>query len=729
MDGEQRNTTGSIGMNAEQGWRRYAQRTCRLEASPSRELLDPSVPDAHFEKWVDWAHQVGVEVCVIGEVGQQRPRFRSKMLPPHPDLDRDRLPFFLELVHRREILVLYYVPLNRCAPLREIHPEWQMKFLDTGDAPMGDPPKVLEMGWFCFSSPFRDWLPEHFIEHLDNLDLDGFYISPSNWGSHYNRPHYPACCCSYCEQLYRRETGRQIPAKVDFDSIDFKRFVNWRYHKYREFVRHVFGRVREKHPAAILDMNFYNRPSSDWSDAHPLNPLPFKDVGGHLMVETFRSLREPGFESKLLRATGTPFSVWRGQEHRSFMNAEPCSSAIAGFSALANGGTICGNLFGPPHWLQTEVMTAVFGEFKKRRDYIEGETVKYVGLHYSQQNRDFRPSEIPKNTGNTNFHEIGMVDAYGAYEILNRSHLLLDLVFDEHLTHEHLSKYPVLFLSNSACLSDGQCGLLTDYVREGGTLVATHETSLLDEWGQERDNFALAALFGVDYQGPRHDGDDRGVTYLTREEELQHLFGPLICFYGKETQVSLRNDREVQVLCTRSSLEGEDSVRDFHPAQNHDSGEPAVVSHEYGQGRAIYLAADVGGAFMSSPYPLLRRFVAHLVARTQAPIAFQAPEAIEATAAWRGPGELMVHLLNNPTPLLPWRVVDRNRYDEEMTSFHALREVNPIYDVEIRFNGFEVKAARLPLRDKSLHVTGGDPATVVVPEVELHEVLLLEVNR
>ena len=61
-----------------------------------------------------------------------------------------------------------------------------------------------------------------------------------------------------------------------------------------------------------------------------------------------------------------------------------------------------------------------------------------------------------------------------------------------------------------------------------------------------------------------------------------------------------------------------------------------------------------------------------------------------------------------------------------MTTFFALQEVNPIHNITIRFNDFGVKWARLPLQDISLEVSG-EPARVVVPKVELHEVLLVEV--
>ncbi len=714
----------------------YEERMCRIETYPSCVSWRATYEGPSVEEWVDLIDEMGMEVQIVdGEINRGTPRFPSEMIEPHAGVANERLPRFLELAHERGIIVLSYYPIIYTKPLKPLHPEWLMKFLDDGR------PEPENLGWFCFNSPYRDWLPQYLIEWMDNLDIDGLYFDDTNYGTHEDRPWTPSCCCSFCEELFRQETGEEIPRKVDFDSMTFRRFINWRYEKMIDFMHHLFSTIRAKHPDAILDLNSYIRPQNDWSDGHPLGSLRLEEVGGYFFVETFHSLREPGFVAKALRATGTPFGIFRNvaQNLKGFgcpPYPEPYAAAISGLGAMINGGAPCGGPLGQCTLLQKEATTQVFSDYKKRAPYVAGETLKHVALHYSQMNRDFRPSEIPKNTNQVHFHQIGQVDQYGAYEMLNRSHVVFDMVLDEHLAFENLAEYGILFLSNSACLSDAHCDAIRRFVEEGGTLIATHQTSLLDEWGQSRGQFALADVLGVEYRGPRGAEEKHPVIYVPHDDGIASRFGHVICFYAGESSIAV--DAESEVLCTGSKVHepefcighfdsSTEFLGNFHPSMDYDSSEPAVTVHSYGKGQAIYIAGDVGSAYMNSPYPVLRRFVAHLVGRTPAPIAVEAPEVIEMTAAYRPSGELMIHLLNNPVGVVPWKIEGtREDYDETQGLFHAPFEVNPIHDILIRFNELKPLSARLPLQDVDLEISGD--AAIVVPRVDLHEVVCVGVT-
>src|SRR5262249_42865696 len=61
----------------------------------------------------------------------------------------------------------------------------------------------------------------------------------------------------------------------------------------------------------------------------------------------------------------------------------------------------------------------------------------------------------------------------------------------------------VLVLPNLAAMSDSQCRAVRRFVERGGHLVATGQTSLFDEWGDPRSDFALGDLLGA-HVAPGH---------------------------------------------------------------------------------------------------------------------------------------------------------------------------------------------------------------------------------
>ncbi len=48
-------------------------------------------------------------------------------------------------------------------------------------------------------------------------------------------------------------------------------------------------------------------------------------------------------------------------------------------------------------------------------------------------------------------------------------------------------------------MTEPETEMIRNWVQGGGTLITSAETSLYDEWGRKRDDFALSGLFGAHY--------------------------------------------------------------------------------------------------------------------------------------------------------------------------------------------------------------------------------------
>ncbi len=703
----------------------YEKRVCRWENYPHCQMPGYDGDDASIEQYVNFIHELGLEVQVVqGTVDPGLPRFKSKLIPADPAVDRDRLPKFLEFAHQKGIIVLSYYGMTANKPLAKLHPEWLMQYLDDGrPAPKGD-------YWFCLNSPYRDWLAEYLKETLENLDLDGFYFDGTNWGSHGAQgepPYFVSCRCDYCRKLFTEDTGLAIPTWVDFESIPFRQFLAWRCEKLRQFMAHLTRKIREAYPEAILDFNHYAGVYNNWGMGHPVNPLHLEKSGGYFFME--RTIYDgTSLCSKYGRAHGAPCGIFFGPTQ----SLNECSTHTAPYpeslsvtvhclSAMANGARPILAMLPYPSPLNQEFISTVFREVKKRVDYMDGETVKHLALHWSGQTRDFHHPSPDQYKSAAAY--IKMIQ--GTYEILNQSHLLVDVVFDEQLTETYLSPYKVLFLSDSACLSDNQCDAIRRFVDRGGTLFATHETSLRDEWGRRRDDFQLGDVLGVTYRGAVQEGATHGIIYVPQDPDLVRRFGYVACFEAEETRFSIRSSANTEILFTKSSIKGKRPLDEFDPGANYDSGEPGVTLHHFGKGKAFYIGGNIGQGFTRNPYPPLRRWVADLVSRTPSPIEVEAPQVIEVTAAMQNPKRLLIHLVNNPTPFIAHSMSPENAHDV-CTYFYNLEEINPIYNIRIRLNAFSAKSAWMPLQNRVLEITG-NPSTITVPQVDLHEVIVVEI--
>lgn len=110
--------------------------------------------------------------------------------------------------------------------------------------------------------------------------------------------------------------------------------------------------------------------------------------------------------------------------------------------------------------------------------------------------RSLNMYQAPSDIAKTDFIE-------GINSVLVQARIPFDLVHENSLGTEDLSRYAALILPNVALLSDEQVRAIEQYVEQGGSLLATFETGLYDEAGKLREDFALGHLFGIQKAGQR----------------------------------------------------------------------------------------------------------------------------------------------------------------------------------------------------------------------------------
>jgi len=305
----------------------------------------------------------------------------------------------------------------------------------------------------------------------------------------------------------------------------------------------------------------------------------------------------------------------------------------------------------------------------------------------------------------------------GVYQALVEARLPFEMVHEGLLDADRLSALKVLILPNIAALSDGQCRQLANFVAGGGSIVATHETSLCDERGRPRADFGLADLFGASPAGPTQ-GPMKN-AYLRLHHPHAVLAGledaPRIIHGVHRLPVTARADfpeMPVTLIPSYPDL----PMEEVYPREE-DSGHPEIYLRETGKGRVVYIPWDIARSFwelLTVDHGKLLVGAVQWAHDLRHPATVTGPGFVD-VAVWLQESSLAVHLVNMTNP---------------MAMRGAFRELIPCpaQEVEIMVpDGAEAKNVKLLTagREPKFTVQGG-VLSLAVPPFELHEVVAVD---
>ena len=336
-----------------------------------------------------------------------------------------------------------------------------------------------------------------------------------------------------------------------------------------------------------------------------------------------------------------------------------------------------------------------------------------------------------------------LAHALGVFRVGCEEHLPITLITDLDVRAERLAPFKVLILPNAAALSNAQVATIREFVQNGGGLVATCETSLFDELGHPRPNFALADLFGVDYAGRpkapiKHAELDVNFAIIVDDKYWANRQGTAEMRWGAgDLQTSeLIADPRMKLVTNgvQASFKGPMVLmgearppmkRAMFMFPEGKDPVPAAVMGEQGKGRVVYMAAGFDAANYSYGYPYERILFAQAIkwaAGTPPPVAVEAPMCIQSTVFRQkdATGErLVVHLFNGLNT----------------TSDHGLPEVDvplreeavPVGGIKVRFHQLVPKRVHLEPEGIDLApATQGEWTEVAVPPVAVHSMVVAE---
>jgi putative glycosyl hydrolase-like family 6 (GHL6) protein/glycosyl hydrolase family 42 (putative beta-galactosidase) len=685
---------------------------------------DPGRYDPQF--WLDYFARIHADAACLSAGGVVA--YYPTKIPLHHRSDwmRDTDPFgaLFDGCRRRNMAVIARTdPHATHQDVYDAHPDWIAVDVEGRKRRHWASPEL----WVtCALGPYNfEFMTEVHKEIASLYRVDGIF--GNRWSGS------GMCYCEHCQRNFRAASGLDLPRTTDPRDPARRAHLAWQEQRLFDLWRLWDRGIREINPRARFIAN---------AGGGALSPLDMKTVGqiADILFADRQARRglmpiwSNGKNAKEYRAVlgskpiGGIFSVGVEEPYRwkDSVQSEP-EIRVWVAEGTANGmrpwfTKFSGELY-DRRWLAT--VEKIYTWHQRVERYLRNERpLARVGLVYSQQTATYYGGDRARER--VEDHTLGF------YQALVEARVPFEMVHDRLLDRDRLQAFKLLILPNVACLSDGQCDELRAFVRGGGGLISTFETSLYDESGAPRTDFGLADLFGARRAG-RVDGPMHN-SYLRLQRGANGRVHPLLAGL-EDTPRIINGVWRVPVAAAGASATGAapapidapltliPSYPDLPMEMVYPRGErpdmPQALAREIDRGRVIYFPWDIDRTFWEVLSPDHGRLLANAVEWTtneERPVTVSGPGLLDVTI-WRQRSSMTVHLVNLTNPMMMKGPV---------------RELVPIGAQRVR--------VRLPQHDKvsRVHLLVADTrpradvspqhVDVTVPSIVDHEVIAIDLE-
>ncbi|MBI3972952.1 MAG: beta-galactosidase [Chloroflexi bacterium] len=618
----------------------------------------------------------------------------------------------------------------------------------------------------CISGPYyRKYLPRVLQEICERYRPDGF--SDNSWAG---LGRQAICYCPNCRASFAEYSGgRTLPRAKNWDDPIYRKWIEWSYAQ-RITLWELNNEVTHRYGGPDCEWSGMNsgslanqcRSFRDWRAMTERVRIIFLDHQGR---SGSNAIFQNGEQGKLIRSlmgddAPMPESIAFYNNTGNYrLSSKPEPEVRLWFvEAVAGGIRPWWHHVGADHEDRRMFRTAVplFQWHEANERYLRDRRhLASVGIVYAQRNVDWFGRDDPEQRCDS--------PARGLAAALVRARIPYAMVNADHLEAEDLAGYRALLLPNVGALSDAQCEALRAYVARGGGVLATGETSLYDEWGDRRPDFALADLFGAHAAGATLAAKGREPSYFRfvdapgeRPQPLQA--GPTSAFTGGWDETAHLPFGGDLVLTHPANNGARVSLTYIPPFATHPpefaymkidrtslpclylrEGSPLSpggrgVGGEGEAGRVAYLPADVDRLYWRLNQPDHAELLASLVrwvAQDDLPVRVSGHGTIDVHAyvqggqqTTRGSGtvahadRVVVHLVN---------LTHANTWKAPVDELHPVGEQRVSIPLP---SGRRVTSAQLLVAGRPAdHIQGNGEATATVPSVLDHEVVVLELGQ
>ena len=541
-------------------------------------------------------------------------------------------------------------------------------------------------------------------------------IFSNRWAGH------GVCYCEHCTENFRKATGLELPTITEQSTgapdPTYLKWMQWQTERLKDLWFLWDAEIRKIKPTARFIPNGF----PDKLLTGKYSDFFFADQQGRRGVIPPWSNAKGAKELRAsmgMKPVINIFSVGPEEEFR-WKDSVQSDAELKVWVAegVANGMKPCFVKFGAyiydKRWM--DAVAEVYQKYYTAEKYLRNTaSLARVAMVYSQQ--------TDQKYGGKSWQENKRDHALGMYQLLVEDRIPFDMVNDKLLDEDHLKLYKLLILPNIAALSNEQCEQLRQFVKNGGSIVASFETSLYNEEGVPRNNFGLSDLFGVSFannvEGPmknsylRLKSDPQTKQFHPVLKDLEDAFRIINTVYQVNVKPNENFPAPVTLIPTYPDL----PMEDVYPrAEETDTRE--LYLREIGKGRVAYIPGDIERSYwqiLSDDHGKLLRNTLKWALDEEQMVDVKGPGILD-VVPWRQKNSMTVHLVNLTNPMYM------------KGSFHELLPTYAEVSIKIPANK-KVSGVRLLMANSKPAFENKNGKVVLrVPKISDHEIIAIDLT-
>jgi hypothetical protein len=501
-------------------------------------------------------------------------------------LKGDSLEKVIALCKKADIRVVSRVDFSKVrTPVYENHPEWAYV------SPRGSIIDYHGNIHMCFNSEYqRKHAIEIMREIIEKLNPDGIFMNMGGYAVAYDytNGYQGICQCDNCRQRFYDMFGEDLPVAEDpFDPV-YKKYVIFQKKTEEEYYANIKAMIRETKPDLLFfNIDMLRHEAGTFLDNPRQNYLykaaELLKVEKYSNPEMVSSVTSVDFIDMLYR----------------FSAVSPHHQELRIAQTLANGGFAdfyqVGRLDNHPDKSGYEPLKKIF---------------KYHKEHEEDYHSALSAAEIALVKPSRSFFSMmkyGADEYFGWYYLMTQNHFLFDCV--DSLSKMKTEKYKTIILADIQSLDSEMAERLDNFVKNGGTIIASGESARYDGQNNRQRSLGLRCL-GVERLG-----------YVGR--------GIISAYFKLEDKTNFPRFKDMDLIYLRDIYCYADYAEDVQkymkliPPHHHSPAEdayytnktdfPAFTVNAFGKGIGVYIPWKPGSEYYTFGFSVMGSFMADLL--------------------------------------------------------------------------------------------------------------------